>query len=792
MKKGFKLSLAAVLATSALTPVAAFAAENDVAANGLYNLATKEFVSVDALSGKTLKEKLALLKNKDVYLATNGVVYKGTDILTKENEELPNSGVQQDVFEKDNGVILTPEGEVVVPGEAVTVESVSAINNNAVTVTFPEVTEAIEDANVVVKDGEGKVVETKPMLLAEGTTQADFEFVTPFPVDHKFTGVWDVNGEKYNFDAINQLADIDEAVKANNEIDLQAALDAAGITYADELRIGKYLEALDADALKSLDAVQKAITKVDEDAATATDKAAAVKAVVDAKTQSQLLSALQANFARVNSAWVVNYSVAGEGALLDFPGTGAGNEATDFTTIQTAIDTTNLAQVAPKVEAANMSLDSKKVAEARELVTKWIPADEEDVTPEKALTLDGLALEDALIAVNNAKTNSALKSALTNLDTLENSLLEKYKDVAGFNKTNDFDIKTVEDANLTAYRTAIFEAEVGAKNQRKDIQKIVTDANEVAVDSAKGKVLADLNKVDSKTSAATVVALLEKSQEVHADDLKAAEATVNKVNTAYAEAYKTAALAADTGLVGETAPTAEEVNDLIGDVNKAQDALNGIVDTKEELLAALTEAAKEDSKLKTITLEKSIEVDNNTIVLTSGVTIDGNNHTLYVGGTAGDAGSTTAEGLSVAKGAKDVVIKNLEVRGTHGDNLVEIYGSATLDNVIVIGGKKAGIYVNNDGTDTITVNFKDITTGGNAWDAGIGLISQNIGSKVVANFSGTNSFGESVAVYTDDVNKYKGQYEVNGLDGYKKDLVVDKNQDGSVKQTQWKWTKIVK
>ncbi|ARF18015.1 Ig-like domain-containing protein [Sporosarcina ureae] len=173
MKKGFKLSLAAVLATSALTPVAAFAAENDVAANGLYNLATKDFVSVDALSGKTLKEKLALLKNKDVYLATNGVVYKGTDILTKGNEELPESGVQQDVFEQDNGVILTPEGEVVVPGEAVTVESVMAITAKTVTVNFNKLPEDLnkEDFKVIDKDNLYANYEISELKAVDGKLQ---------------------------------------------------------------------------------------------------------------------------------------------------------------------------------------------------------------------------------------------------------------------------------------------------------------------------------------------------------------------------------------------------------------------------------------------------------------------------------------------------------------------------------------------------------------------------------------------------------------------------------------------
>ncbi|PIC80028.1 hypothetical protein CSV75_08645 [Sporosarcina sp. P18a] len=566
-KKPFKVlskaSLAGVLAVSALVPVAAASAATSYAVDEIVvtvdgqNVAiTKAVYDAAIAEGWMTGKTVSYVQNSDGKYYSKAVLDEAVSeeaTLDKALELLAGSDKAETITTVPGefvGGSLVPEKEQIA---GLKVESVMAINNNAVTVTFPEITTAIEDANVVVKDGEGKVVETKPMLLAEGTTQADFEFVTPFPVDHKFTGVWDVNGEKYSFDAINQLADIAAAVTTPNEIKLQAALDAAGITYADETRIAAYLGALQVEgATASLEAVQKAITKIDEDAAKDEANDAAVEAVLDAKTQAQLLKALQANFDVVNPEWIVEYQAAIGGIVAP----------TTVDAIQEEVTEVNTLKVGPKVSAANLSLDSEKVAEARALVTKWIPADKEDAEPLKALILDGLNLEDALIAVNNAKTNSALKSALTNLDTLENSLLEKYKDVVGFDKIDEFDIKTVEDANLTAYRTAIGEAEVGDKNQRKDIQKIVNDKNDEAVGSAKTKVLEDLNAVTAKTAAADVVALLEKSQKLHEQ--------TNKVNSAYAEAYKTAVVEAVAG--EETLADAGEVNTLIGTVNAAQDA----------------------------------------------------------------------------------------------------------------------------------------------------------------------------------------------------------------------------
>lgn len=519
------------------------------------------------LTNKTTGTVLALadvLFDFDLFFE---VAMNQEDYTIEFGEKLYNLNEVQAKFDVDPTITIEEAIEgltPITPVEELKVVEVSAITHYGVTVTFPEVTEAIEDANVVVKDGEDNVIETKPMLLAEGATQADFEFVTPFAEDYEFTGVWTVNGKEYSFDAINQLADIAAAVADRNEIKLQAALDAAGITYADELKMGDYLGVLEVDgATESLEAVQKAISEFDKGAAEQADKAAAVKAVVDAKTQAQLLSALEANFEVVNPDWIVDYDTA-----IDFD---KEDDATPKTVegIQAAVNGVNMAKVEPEVTAANMSLDSEKVAKARILVTNWIPAGEEDEVTIKDWALDGLALEDALIAVNEAKTNSALKAALINLDNLENELLKKYEDVTidgvTTTRTDDFDIETVKDENLTAYRTEIGKAELKNKNQRSDIQAIITQVNEGAADQAKADVLAALNEVDAKTAAADVVALLEQNQKLNELD--------NKVNPAYAEAYKKAIV--ETEASGNPAvkfANANAVDTLVGDVNKAEDA----------------------------------------------------------------------------------------------------------------------------------------------------------------------------------------------------------------------------
>lgn len=206
----------------------------------------------------------------------------------------------------------------------------------------------------------------------------------------------------------------------------------------------------------------------------------------------------------------------------------------------------------------------------------------------------------------------------------------------------------------------------------------------------------------------------------------------------------------------------------------------------QELVDELPEGqAKEDEKIRLRNIIVPVAADNFADAITGGiknikltqgitsvsqvkpapgVTINGDGNKITFSTNTG-TGEETAEGLFIAD--EGITIKNLIIENpVHGDNGIEIYKSTTLENVTVNGAKKAGIYVNNNGSGAITVNFKDIKTSGNLWNAGIGLVSQNAGSSVIANFTGTNIFGEAVDVYSEqgtsaDSIEYKGTVTVN-------------------------------
>lgn len=58
-------------------------------------------------------------------------------------------------------------------------------------------------------------------------TSAQFDFVTAYTGTQ--TGVWTVDGKEYSFTALEQLQGILDAVTATNQVQLLAALQAAGI-----------------------------------------------------------------------------------------------------------------------------------------------------------------------------------------------------------------------------------------------------------------------------------------------------------------------------------------------------------------------------------------------------------------------------------------------------------------------------------------------------------------------------------------------------------------------------------
>ncbi|KAB7706672.1 hypothetical protein F9802_10795 [Bacillus aerolatus] len=473
---------------------------------------------------------------------------------------------------------------------ALKVSKVSTINETGVEVTFDALKEDVLGATVEVKDSKGNIVKVKEMDLSEGETSSTFKFVTA--VDAKdLTGVWTVDGVEYNFTALEQFAAIDKAVKASplNEVNLLKVLKDAGIKNVDENSLKDYAAAIkSADpAVKNLADIQQAIDKVNKEASEAVDEAAVVKAVADAGNQVQLLKALQDNFKRVNPEWIVDYTgavIGGTDGVTLLGLTASNSNGVKVDELQKAIDTINTTKVTEKVSAANKSLDSQVIADARALVQSYIADGEEGKLSVKEYALDGLALQDALIAVNKATTNGTLKTALTALDNLETKLAEKYEKASleGITKPelDVFDLKTVNDAELNRYREAIKAAAADDKNQRSDIQAIIDTANKAAEADA----VAAFAKVTKDTTTAQLQTLL--NTLANRSSFASKGFNADSINSALLEEYVTKISEATS-----KPTTAAEVAAILDGVNKPTTALTAIDNASDA--ASLLKALKE-------------------------------------------------------------------------------------------------------------------------------------------------------------------------------------------------------
>lgn len=169
MKKGFKAVTAAALAISALTPVAAFAAENTVE-NGVYT--TTNFYSLDAFKKLSGSAKAAALTSEGAVIVVAGKVYTGANVLSLNDTQLDASAVTVDAYNAANDNKLVsgkPIGGENQTGE-LKVASVNAINPTEIKVTFsaPVFADSVtEDDFKIYKNNSG----TALTLTASTTTQ---------------------------------------------------------------------------------------------------------------------------------------------------------------------------------------------------------------------------------------------------------------------------------------------------------------------------------------------------------------------------------------------------------------------------------------------------------------------------------------------------------------------------------------------------------------------------------------------------------------------------------------------
>lgn len=600
MKKGkiVKFSAATMVALSAITPVAAFANETETTAPGFYTGSTFVPVADFAKLSKTAKKAFLAenIKDNALVLVQNGKVYDMTkeEIQNAPASEVEGLGKTVEEYTAETGKKLTPNG-IVDSVTGFTVSSVSAVEATIVEVTFPELSEALTDATVEVKDSKGVVREVVARDIAKGATKAQFDFKTAVKVED-LTGVWTVNGVSYSFDELKLVEDIVAEAGENpvNQVKLYSLLQEAGIKNVDADRIATYAaDILGADTTPVWVAdVQKIIDQTNEDAGEAADEATVVKAVADATNQIQLLPVLEANFERVNADWIADYAGANVALAAGGPvGMLALNEdnyagkagATSVTDIQTTIDTVNNANITTADSDADTATKQTAVTS---LIEKYVKADVAPAT-DKADAVKASKAKEAAYRVAEATTENALYNAL----------------VAYATATPDANLKTTElNANLkTYYKTAIDAGVV-----RTTLKTAINTDTLAAIDGNSG-VLTNAIKTsivgaaDAAALAAALDAVGEKATDYDTTSNATNKAAFTKALQQLADFTSHYTVATekflvstiDTELLEEYADALKAITNA-DDVDTVQQAVKGVNDNK-QLLAAVKVVADANS-----------------------------------------------------------------------------------------------------------------------------------------------------------------------------------------------------
>ncbi len=408
-----------------------------------------------------------------------------------------------------------------------TVKQVSLITKQSVTVTFDALKEAIEGVNVVVRDGEGNLVEVNSVAVLDvGETTATFMFKTALSTEP--SGRWTVDGIEFDADA---QAAVNAVKNAKNQVELLNALQSSYFKGVNPSLITKY-EGKFADVDTVAD-IQKIIDTVNAENITAEQ----VKTVNNAKNQVELLKALNdGGFARVNAELIADYASYNSENY---------KTAADAVEVQEIIDTVNLNAAKAAVTAADTTADTAlktdSISKAQVLVSNLPEKEEAEKTTKTELQIR-IDKANAYVKVKAATTQasllSALKAPVLKLQNIDDALAKYYKQV--------FD--ATEKALIT--------------NVSYDMQAGIVVAGKTA---AVNDYLNKIDNVTAETTTADVKALL--------TELKRLDGTnfTEKINDALLEDYR-------AGIVAGTITDVASVNTIVQTVNTNTIELQAVAD----------------------------------------------------------------------------------------------------------------------------------------------------------------------------------------------------------------------
>ena len=187
----------------------------------------------DALNeAKELVASLSTSVNEDAKNCANNVLKVKLDLINLEDVKLYNLKITGATFDKAG-----------------------------IRVTFDALEKSLDNVTLTVLDDNGKEVKVKSIdTIKKGATEAKFAFNNY--LSNRPTGVWTINGEKFNLTEVNFVEDVKEAGTTEALKVVLAKKEYKGLVAYNEERADKYLKELQKAKLEKVKDVQDIIDKV--------------------------------------------------------------------------------------------------------------------------------------------------------------------------------------------------------------------------------------------------------------------------------------------------------------------------------------------------------------------------------------------------------------------------------------------------------------------------------------------------------------------------------------------------
>lgn len=448
---------------------------------------------------------------------------------------------------------------------------------SGVTVTFDKLNKTLKNVNLVIKDNNGNSVKVETIdKILVGKTQAKFDFTNY--LKETPTGVWTVNGVKFNLTEVNFVNDFKKAETKDALNKVLKNKEYKGLVTYNANNVQKYVEAEGRDSLKTVADVQKLINKVDNSSSNESD-VEELKELAKKGTDTQVINGLTSkNIVRVNSDWVDAY----RSLIKD-------TDKNTLKAIQALIDNTNEEKIKPQIEAN--PIKNKEITAINDLIDKYINDDkvkDKDVTKKECMKA-ALEIQSTLVKIKNAGTVAKFKNNVETLKTLVSEFNSLKLDVTYTT------IDSVNDNLIESYIEAINNSDIKTVSEFSELINTTNKAKvEQAVKNVVTKLSVSLNKDNKFTDA--------QKTEIKAAFEQLVKATAHGKNTDnVVNKFDSSIVKMDTLEIYQGI-TASDVNGLVNAIKTTNNnTITNAIDTalqavrnannKEELLKALQNSA---------------------------------------------------------------------------------------------------------------------------------------------------------------------------------------------------------